>query len=303
MTGMREDTALKAITGLEGGLVAGGSTCGVVTAGAMGIALMHLPLMDAGGLAARPAVMRLARRYVDWFRHSFQTTLCRERTGVDFNRASGLIRYLLPMDRVCRCIWHTGKAASYLEELSACTPPVPLPRRQENASDDSLHCATEVLRGVREACGIGNDTLERISFVLDGGVALSGGVCGALAGAVMAVNLAFGWDIRHMSYPQTIREFVAGHLNLIRSTTPARAECFAIGKAILGRLDSAAPSRECAQITGKAFADWDHLKSHLRSSDTCRRLIAEAVKTACEAITQNDPRYASVPRDSTDRRA
>ena len=41
MVSRREDTVVKAVAGLEGGIVSGGSTCGVVSGGALGIALMH----------------------------------------------------------------------------------------------------------------------------------------------------------------------------------------------------------------------------------------------------------------------
>ena len=41
MIGRRENRMLKAFTGLKGGIVASGSTCGIVTGGALGIALMY----------------------------------------------------------------------------------------------------------------------------------------------------------------------------------------------------------------------------------------------------------------------
>jgi hypothetical protein len=41
MIGRREDRLLQASAGLEGGIVASGSTCGVVSGGALGLALMH----------------------------------------------------------------------------------------------------------------------------------------------------------------------------------------------------------------------------------------------------------------------
>ncbi len=49
MIGKHEDMALRSATGSEGGLVARGSTCGVVTGGALGIALMRVEELDKGG--------------------------------------------------------------------------------------------------------------------------------------------------------------------------------------------------------------------------------------------------------------
>jgi len=41
MIGKPENELLRSFTGLEGGVVASGSTCGVVSGGAMGLALLH----------------------------------------------------------------------------------------------------------------------------------------------------------------------------------------------------------------------------------------------------------------------
>jgi len=67
MIGIQEDMALRSATGLEGGLVACGSTCGVVTGGALGIALMRIEELGKDGQAAEYAVMKEAKEYVDWF--------------------------------------------------------------------------------------------------------------------------------------------------------------------------------------------------------------------------------------------
>lgn len=282
MAGRREGLALRAATGLEGGLVACGSTCGVVTGGALGIALMRMNGLEDMREETRSAVMKEAREYVDWFHDSFRTTLCRERTSVDFYRMKGQLRYFLP-DAVGKCLWHTGKAASRLNFMS---------RKQTVDSDESaagqdsesVHCAAEVLQGVRESCGAGDAFLEKIAFVLDGGVALSGGVCGAMAGAVMAANLVFGWDIREMSYPRTIREFVRGHLNLLKRLPSESPETFTIGREIMRRLRVREPVLECSCITGRTFSGWDDFQTHVRSSSRCRSLIDEAIDAAVQAI-------------------
>ena len=64
--------------------------------------------------------------------------------------------------------------------------------------DEPIHCAQQVLKGIREQTGIGDDLLEQLSFVFDGGIGLQGGVCGALAGAIMGVNLLIGMNVREM---------------------------------------------------------------------------------------------------------
>ncbi len=287
MAGKREDPALRGATGLEGGLVARGSTCGVVTGGSLGIALAMIDEIEADGEAARRRVMEEVREYVHWFGSSFGTTLCRERTGVDFYTLSGQLRYLLPGDRFSRCMWHIGRTTSHLKRRMALTRPVESQRK--DFPDQARHCATEVLRGVHAACGTGNDVLEKIAFVLDGGVGFTGGVCGALAGAVMAANLAFGWDIRAMGIPCTIREFVVGHLNLLRKTKAATRETFAIGREILKSFDGRVSSLECVRITRRSFSGWDDFQDHLRASAPCHELIDQAILVSSEAITRCRP--------------
>ncbi|HOD72432.1 MAG TPA: C-GCAxxG-C-C family protein, partial [Deltaproteobacteria bacterium] len=71
MAGKKEDMALRSATGLEGGLVARGSTCGVVTGGSLGLALTRIDEIDAEGEVARRRIMEEVRDYVHWFRDSF----------------------------------------------------------------------------------------------------------------------------------------------------------------------------------------------------------------------------------------
>jgi hypothetical protein len=288
MIGSPKDMSLRAVTGLEGGLVAHGSTCGVVTAGSLGIALMRIDALDAGGEGAARAVMTEVRQYVDWFRDSFSSTSCRDRSRVDFHRMSSWAKYLLPGAGVYSCILHTAKASAYLRRLSVSPRIIPSAPAGE-ASKCAVHCATEVLRRVRQGCGVGDDILERIAFVLDGGVAFSGGECGALAGAVMALNLVHGWDIRAMGYGSVLKEFVVGHVHLVRKTPLGRPETFALGKMLLKKLTGTAGSLECVRITGQMFPGWESFQGHIQSSQRCRALMDRCADLACEVITRHRP--------------
>jgi hypothetical protein len=287
MTGKQEDMVLRSATGLEGGLVACGSTCGVVTGGALGIALMRMNDVDSGEEADERAIMNEAREYVEWFQKNFKTTLCRERSSTDFYKTKGQLRYFLP-DGVGKCLWHSGKASSRLNFLSSTTLDVSNNNTTEPNSK-SIHCATKVLEGVHASCGVGDVLLEKIAFVLDGGVALSGGLCGAMAGAVMAANLVFGWDIRKMSYSKTIKEFVRGHMNLLRKHTSRKPETFAIGKDIMNHLRNKETMLECSRITGRTFSGWDDFQAYMHSSIQCQDLIKEAITAAVQAITRHRP--------------
>ncbi len=57
MIGKPEDKLLKSFTGLEGGVVASGSTCGVVSGGAMGLALSHHDEIMEKGIPAQAGLL------------------------------------------------------------------------------------------------------------------------------------------------------------------------------------------------------------------------------------------------------
>ena len=177
--GRREDRMLKAFTGLEGGIVASGSTCGVVTGGALGLALMYDDMLQERGVAAEAGVLSLTGEYLRWFEQNFGSPFCRDRSGVDFYTTWGQIRYFLPGDRVGKCLWHIRGAIRHLYNYQE--KDLPTPEEPKERQDEPIHCAQAVLRGIRDRTGIGDPLLERLSFVFDGGVGYQGGVCGALS--------------------------------------------------------------------------------------------------------------------------
>ena len=283
MISRREDRVLKAFTGLEGGIVAGGSTCGVVTGGAFGLALMHDNVLQGKGIAAEAGVLSLIGEYIRWFEESFGSSLCRERSGVDFYTAMGQLRHLLPGDRVGKCLWHIRGAMRHLytyEKKDLGRVDV----EPKEIHREPIHCAQAVLRGIKHRTGIGDPVLERLSFIFDGGVGFQGGVCGALAGAVMGINLLLGMNIRDTNYFQTLRAFVVGRINLLLDKPIGKPEPFGVGKSIIQRFRQEAGATECRTITEKVFSGWNDFQGHISSSDKCTGLIQLATTEASNAI-------------------
>jgi C_GCAxxG_C_C family probable redox protein len=284
MISSREDTLLKAATGLEGGLVASGSTCGVVTGGALGLALLHEKDLAEGGGLAEMAVIGKAREYVRWFGSEFGTTKCRERTGVDFYGVYGQIRYLLPGDKIARCLWHIGKATQKLHAVSK-TDLSESVEFSGGTCANTVHCAQPVLQGIRERTGVGDPLLERSSIVFDGGVALTGGVCGALAASIMAINLILGKDIRNTRYMSTIKEFVLGHINLLLERPMAMPNSFGTGKELVKSFREKADAITCRDITQKEFQDGEDFSTYRNSSRVCEELIDFSIETTSNVIS------------------
>jgi hypothetical protein len=283
MIDRREDRVLKACTGLEGGVVASGSTCGVVTAGALGLALMYDNVVQERGTSAEVGVLSLVGEYFKWFEESFGSSFCKERSGIDFYKTLGQLHYFLPGDRVGKCLWHLRGAMRHLYTYQE----KGLPRMDVEAKEmqsEPIHCAQAVLRGIKDRTGIGDPLLERLSFIFDGGVGLQGGVCGALAGAVLGINLLLGMDIRDTSYFQTVKAFVVGHINLLLDKPIGEPEPFGVGKNIVKRFREEAGVTECRSITEKAFSDWNDFQGHISSSDKCSELIELAKTEASKAI-------------------
>lgn len=60
-------------------------------------------------------------------------------------------------------------------------------------------CAESVLKAIAEAKGIKSDLIPRIASGFCGGIAHTGGMCGALTGGIMALNLIYGRDTASQS--------------------------------------------------------------------------------------------------------
>ncbi|MBN1363570.1 MAG: C_GCAxxG_C_C family protein [Syntrophaceae bacterium] len=281
--GRQENCFLKAATGLEGGVTACGSTCGVVTGGSLGLALMYDSILQEKGIPAEAGVISLVGEYVRWFGNNFGSPLCKERTGVNFYSAKGQLRYLFPGDKVSKCMWHIRGAMRHLYDYQG----KDLPGINIGLNDkksEPIHCAQSVLQGIRNRTGVGDPILERMSFVLDGGIGFQGGVCGALVGAIMGINILLGINIREMNYLQIMKLFIIGHMNLILNKDSKKPDPFYVGKKIVEKFKKEATFTECRDITEKKFSDWADFQKHISSSNKCSKLIELATTEASNAI-------------------
>lgn len=60
--------------------------------------------------------------------------------------------------------------------------------------DTGFGCAEAVLKAVAEYKGVKSDLIPRIATGFCGGMARTGGMCGAVTGGVLALNLLYGRD-------------------------------------------------------------------------------------------------------------
>jgi len=282
-----ETTSLKASCPLEGGATSEGSTCGVVSGGCLSIVLGHLGDIVDGGAGKGEALYGRMREYTAWFEDSFRSTLCRERCGEDLNTPSGFAKYILLGRFLSRCGIHIGKAVSQLMRLIE----RPLEEGEGAAeidrrlSESGGYCAAEVMRGVREATGHGSLYLEQLSAAYDGGIGLSGGLCGALAGALMPIGLIWGFQPRAAGLIDTVQFNVRGHINLYMDRR--EPEMWSVGNPLVREFRRRFGSLECKDIVGRSFESGKELAEFVPASPLCSEIKDWCRDQAVERISAN----------------
>lgn len=283
MADLPDDDLIKAFTGLEGGCVACGSTCGVVTGGSMGLALNDEAAIAAIGVPAEKLTLQKAGEYVHWFAGTYGSSLCRERTQTDFYSLRGQMKYFLTFYRLSGCFRHIRGAMRHLYQAQNSSNRIDK-KLSGKETGAAMHCAQTVLRGIRTNTGIGNRRLENLSFVFDGGVGLSGGLCGALAGAVSGINLLLGLSVRKASYGEILKGFTIGHVNLLVDQPFGFGEPFAAGRQMVNKFRETAGATECQDITGQEFSGWDNFQAYIKNAGRCRELMDVAIDEASRII-------------------
>lgn len=94
--------------------------------------------------------------------------------------------------------------------------------------EDGLFCAESVLSAVAEAAGLESSLIPRVATGFCGGVSRTCGMCGAVAGGVMALGLVFGRD-----YPEEPKD-----------------ECYDRVQRFLAAFAGTCGSTNCRELTG-----------------------------------------------------
>ncbi|MCB0806907.1 MAG: C_GCAxxG_C_C family protein [Bacteroidales bacterium] len=77
--------------------------------------------------------------------------------------------------------------------------------------DSGFGCAESVLKAVADYSGIQSDLIPRIATGFNGGLSNTDGYCGAVTGAILAINIAYGRDHSHQSRDknyEAVQEFI-----------------------------------------------------------------------------------------------
>lgn len=277
--GWRDPAVLRAATNFEGGVVGCGETCGIVTGGVLGIGAILAARKAREDGPLEDAIQRVSARYLGWFEDRMGTCACRDRTGVDFARLRGLVRYLLPGDKLLKCLGAIGEAAEFLcrllREEAAVSSKGPHPALGTDRTVEEPHCSVTVLRSVQPTEVLSHPSLVWAASGLAGGVALSGSVCGALLGGILGTGLAFGYDPRASGRAAITGAFIRGHWHLVRPPKgDLPREAYARSRRLADGFRERFESLRCRDIAGRTFDSAAEVRRYLADGETCRSVIA-----------------------------
>jgi len=262
---IQDDALIMALTGLAGGILNNGSTCGVVIGGAISSAMIRdQALAGKWTLADEIQLLEEVGRDVAWFEERFGTCLCRERDDLNYQRIT--VIGLLNPRKVKGCVARTGASMTRFMAKQPMDEARAKADMTTGAGCRCTHCASGVLEEIRLQTGIGHERLEQIAVALDGGIGLSGGGCGALSGALMALGLRFALDPKKTD-PRQLR-------NIYRSMD---SEFFRKAKILVSRFIKTFGYLECSRLTGNHFQDWDDFCAFRKTSacDALHRFVVE----------------------------
>ena len=292
MMKLDEDIAHKAVQGFEGGILGCGSTCGVALSGALGLGLFNDDLLQNEDIKIDEQIIHQVGKYIQLYEKKANTTLCRKRSNVDFWSRWGNIKYLVFPNNTIRCAVSISDSVKNIFDLKEEKILEGQTSSLKN-NTETFHCAKSVLKGVRKNTGIGNDLIERISIVLDGGVGLQGGACGALTGAIMAVNMIMGLNMNNESLKGSIKAYFGARIFHYLKTKEASESTYTdLLLDYIKLFKKQYKSIECNKITNTRFTDWDSFQNHIKSSNNCKEIVQFSINAISEILIQlkNDTR-------------
>jgi C_GCAxxG_C_C family probable redox protein len=139
-------------------------------------------------------------------------------------------------------------------------------QRSGELFQSGLYCAESVLLAIAESKGIQSDLIPKIATGFCGGISRTCGMCGAVSGSIMAINLFVG-----RNSPED-------------SAQPA----YAVVRSMLQKFETKFGSTNCKDLTG---CDLGTEEGHKRFEDNniierCRDYVQEATAVAMSLIEE-----------------
>ena len=130
--------------------------------------------------------------------------------------------------------------------------------------DSGYYCAESVLLAIAESKGVHSPLIPRIATGFCSGVSRTGGMCGALSGAVMSINLVTGRS----------------------APTDSLEECYAITKEMIKQFEKRFGAINCLQLLGCDVSTEEgrrfYKENHL--TERCQYFVEEATSIAMSLL-------------------
>ena len=94
----------------------------------------------------------------------------------------------MPVGAMCLAVRHRRFSLKAVKAMTA----IQVAQRSEELFQQGFCCAESVLLALAESQGIKSELIPKIATGLCGGIARTGGVCGALSGGILGINLVAG---------------------------------------------------------------------------------------------------------------
>lgn len=137
-------------------------------------------------------------------------------------------------------------------------------QRSKDLFESRYFCAESVLMAIAESRGVSCELIPRIATGFCSGLARSGGLCGAVGGAILALGLAAGRD--------SSDESVEPVYELVRE--------------VLGGFESRFGSTTCLGLTGCDLGTDEGQREFLerKQHELCTEYVGEATRLVLEAL-------------------
>ena len=151
--------------------------------------------------------------------------------------------------------------------------PVQVAQRSEELFQQEFCCAESVLQAIAESRGIKSELIPKIATGLCGGIAATGGVCGAVSGGVLAINL------------------LAGRSSVSQPLAPT----FRLVRALLSQFEAKFGTTNCERLIGCRLDTPEgqrFFKENKLRENKCRMFTKEAAGMASIIFEQEEQNHA-----------
>jgi C_GCAxxG_C_C family probable redox protein len=139
-------------------------------------------------------------------------------------------------------------------------------RRSQELFDSGFYCAESVLLAMAESKGIQSDLIPGIATGFCSGVSRTGGMCGAVSGAIMGIGLAAGRSSPAVSVDSS----------------------YSLTQELIGRFEKQHGSVNCRQLIGCDLATEEGQRLFERNHliERCQQYVGDAARMAMSLLAE-----------------